>query len=63
MTKLGYDPKLITIVTPVLDNSQIIKTEKIKTSFSSDNVISPPQPSFKPPEIINIDDWSDFEDD
>lgn len=51
MVKLGYDPNLVQIIPPTLDNSRVAAS-------------STPQMRAKPqfePEILNIDDWSDFE--
>lgn len=61
MLKLGYDPKLAKIEAPVLDNSRVIKEEDKKTKFNPQ--LSNQQEPFKAPEVLNIDDWSDFEDD
>ena len=72
MLKLNYNPDLVMIVPPVLDNSKIIiPQEKPKTAFQP-NFQTTYQPvkedaketqDFKPPTFINVDDWSDFEDD
>lgn len=59
MLKLGYKPDLVRIVPPVLDNSRVvIKKEEPKTSQGPSNPIV----NFQPPQILNINDWSDFED-
>lgn len=54
MAKLGYNPNLVSIKPPTLDNSKVVYTS------------SAPQPKvepfFEPPKLLNIDDWSDFED-
>lgn len=67
MLKLGYDPKLMEIKPPVLDNSQVVKepTEQPKPSQY--------QPKTEQTHIstantlqlgtFNIDEWSDFEED
>lgn len=61
MLKLGYKPDLIEIVPPVLDNSKVIKQEeRPKASYQQQPV--PTEADFKPPEILDIDEWSDFED-
>lgn len=55
MIKLGYNPNLMKITPPKLDNSKIIVPTKIETQNRTEI-------NFQPPEIMNIDDWSDFED-
>lgn len=55
MLKLGYNPAVVNIVPPVLDNSKVIKQE---TKFVQN------KPStIETPVIANLDEWSDFEDD
>lgn len=62
LLKLGYNPNLITIKPPVLDNSGVVKEEPPKAStffgstFSEANIPNPPV-------FINVDEWSDFEED
>lgn len=53
MLKLGYDPTLIKIVPPVLDNSKVVKQESKNQ----------PPGNIKQPDILNLDEWSDFDDD
>lgn len=61
MLKLGYNPDIVTIKPPVLDNSKVIVVPKAQPS----SFVSAPAPAAvaPPPLITNIDDWSDFEDD
>lgn len=62
MLKLGYNPDLITIKAPILDNSGIKKEEppKLNNNFEYNKTNGDCQ---KPPVFMNIDDWSDFEED
>lgn len=74
MLRIGYDPNIVKIQKPVLDNSKIIKTQNIKsqpdTKYTHNNYTSnkPTEQKsavlsdFRPPEILNLDEWSDFED-
>lgn len=57
MVKLGYNPNLMKITAPTLDNSNIIVGPPKKEPSK------PVQTNFQPPEVLNIDDWSDFEED
>jgi len=61
MRKLGYDPNIVKIVPPILDNSQIIKKDDPKPSYSAYKVNLNTEPEFKPLATVNIDEWSDFE--
>lgn len=55
MLKLGYNPDVVKIEPPVLDNSKVVKQER--------KLVQDQSSSFKPPVIADIDEWSDFEDD
>lgn len=62
MLKLGYNPDIIKLSPPVLDNSAVVKRETKPTVVT----IKPPETSAVPrnePEFINLDEWSDFEED
>lgn len=50
MSKLGYNPNLVKIKPPVLDNSNIVAKKEEKIDI------------FRP-EKLNLDEWSDFEED
>lgn len=69
LLKLGYNPDNFTITPPVLDNSKVVKVERKPQASVSRPPQQPPlqtiapQTNFKPPVILNINDWSDFEDD
>lgn len=56
MIKLGYNPNLMKITPPTLDNSNII------IGPSRSETQGRVEANFQPPQIINIDEWSDFED-
>jgi len=58
MIKLGYNPNIVHIVPPVLDNSRVIDTPILYTKVAQQG-----QSNFTPPIIPNIEEWSDFEDD
>lgn len=63
MSKLGYNPNLVVLTIPELDNSKVIKREKKVYIPPAQSANLANQPSdFKPPVIMNIDEWSDFED-
>lgn len=55
MLKLGYNPEFVKLTPPTLDNSSVIKKES-KPSYVTAN-----SGAKKEPEFINLDDWSDFE--
>lgn len=67
MQRLGYNPNIVKIVAPTLDNSKVIKNKPkidnkpIQSTYKSE-VTAPVPVNFVPPKIDNIDDWSDFED-
>lgn len=64
LQKLGYNPNLITIVPPVLDNSGVVKNEQAALGVTSNSTYQADSNcNIKPPEFVNIDDWSDFEED
>lgn len=63
MRKLGYNPNIVTITPPVLDNSKVIKKEEPPASYRSYQSVPNPEPEFKPLPSVNIDEWSDFEED
>lgn len=53
MIKLGYNPNIVTLTAPIVDNS--------KVKPPPPQIIKPLE-TFTPPAIVNIDEWSDFED-
>lgn len=66
----GYNPKFINLRPPVLDNSAVVKPEtKPKPTFVPQTATTAKPTSAgdltakSEPEFINIDDWSDFEED
>ena len=63
MLKLHYNPDLIKIVPPILDNSKVVKKEQAPAPANRPYEPVKNQENFKPPEFINLDDWSDFEED
>ena len=60
MVKLGYNPNIVKLVPPVLDFSAILKREKPPLIYQT---APKAQLDFKPLATVNIDDWSDFEED
>ena len=59
MKKLGYNPNIVKLVPPVLDNSKVAKDQPRVTYAPIPKV----QTDFKPLATVNIDEWSDFEED
>lgn len=63
MQKLGYNPNIVKINPPVIDNSNIIIRQDTSKSSTSYQERSKQETKFKPLETVNIDEWSDFEED
>lgn len=66
LLRLGYNPDGVKLTAPVLDNSKIIKVERKvqQTNIQSNQqqTATASQNNFKLPVIVNLDEWSDFED-
>lgn len=63
MLKLGYDPKFVHITPPVIDNSKVVRKNEAPIEKKPQITHQAPLINFTPPVIVNIDEWSDFEDD
>ena len=59
MQKLGYRPDLFVIIPPTLDNSKVVTRQEPKVLSKLQQQVQDFD-DFKP-EALNIEDWSDFE--
>lgn len=63
MLKLNYNPNLVKITAPVINYVPPPQPPVQQPAKIENQPQQPTTATFQPPPIVNIDDWSDFEED